>query len=65
MRECLRCKKEMIEDLELTVSNGAYGLIIKEKGLFKNSISKLKCAVCPYCGYTETYVENKEKLRKY
>ena len=31
---------------------------------YKTSIEKLKCAVCPECGYTETYVENIEKIKK-
>ena len=64
MRTCLRCKKEMLENLEVMVSNGAYGLDIREKGLLKGSLGKLKCAVCPECGYTETYVDNTEKVKK-
>ena len=32
--------------------------------MFKNSIEKIKCAVCPECGYTETYIENTDKIKK-
>ena len=63
MRTCLRCKKEMLENLEVMVSNGAYGLDIREKGLLKGSLGKLKCAVCPECGYTEIYIEDTSKLK--
>lgn len=54
----------MIEDLEVMVSNGGYGIDIRERGMFKSAIEKIKCAVCPECGYTETYVENIEKIKK-
>ena len=63
MRKCLRCEKEMVENLEIMVSNGGYGIDIREKGMFKSAIEKIKCAVCPECGYTETYVENTKKIK--
>ena len=46
------------------VSNGGYGIDIREKGMFKSSIKKIKCAVCPECGYIETYIENTDKIKK-
>ena len=49
MRKCLRCETEMIENLEIMVSNGGYGIDVREKGIFKSSIGKIKCAVCPKC----------------
>jgi len=64
MRKCIRCEKEMVEDLQVMVSNGAYGIDVREKGLLKGSLGKLKCAVCPECGYTETYIENTSKIKK-
>ena len=64
MRKCLRCENEMVENLEVMVSNGAYGVEVREKGLLKCSLSKLKCAVCPQCGYTETYIEDTEKIKQ-
>lgn len=64
MRKCLRCDAEMIEDLVVMVTNGAYGVDVREKGMFKGSLGKLKCAVCPECGYTETYIDDTEAVKK-
>lgn len=64
MRKCLRCENEMVENLEVMVSNGGYGIDVREKGMFKNAIEKIKCAVCPECGYTEIYIDNTDKIRK-
>ena len=64
MRKCLRCETEMVEDLSVMVSYGGYGIDVRETGMFKTAIEKLKCAVCPECGYTETYIDNTEKIKK-
>jgi len=64
MRKCLRCENEMIEGLEVMVSNGGYGLDVREKGLFKGSLGKIKCAVCKNCGYIENYLEINEKIKQ-
>lgn len=64
MRKCLRCDATMVEDLAVMVTNGGYGVDVREKGLFKDSLGKLKCAVCPKCGYTETYMDNPESIKK-
>lgn len=64
MRECLRCKSIMVEDLNIMVSNGQYGIDIREKGIFKGSLGKIKCAVCPNCGYVETYIEDTKKIKE-
>ena len=64
MRKCIRCEGEMLENLEIMVSNGGYGIDIREKGLFKNSLGKVKCGVCLECGYVEIYLEDLEKLKK-
>ena len=64
MRKCLRCENEMVENLVVMVSNGGYGIDVREKGKFKSAIGKIKCAVCPECGCTETYVENTDTLKK-
>ena len=64
MRKCLRCENEMVENLEVMVSNGRYGIDVRDKEMFKNAIEKIKCAVCPECGYTETYIDNTDKIRK-
>lgn len=54
----------MVENLEVMVTSGGYGIDVREKGLFKGSLGRIKCAVCPGCGYTETYVDDTEKIRK-
>ena len=64
MRKCLRCNGEMVEDLTLMVTGGGYGVDVREKGLFKKSLGKLKCAVCPECGYTESYISTLENIKK-
>ena len=64
MRKCLRCESAMVEDLTVMVSGGGYGIDVREKGLFKGSLGKIKCAVCPECGYVEMYVDNTEGIKK-
>ena len=63
MRKCVRCGIEMVEDLTVAVTNGAYGIDVREKGMLKGSLGKIKCAVCPECGYIETYIEDTEKVK--
>ena len=62
MRKCLRCKNDMIENLEVTASS--YSIDIREKGMFKTCIEKIKCAICPECGYTKLYIANSDKIKK-
>ncbi len=62
MRKCIRCETQMIEKLVLN-TNDAIGLSVGEKGLFKSSLGKVSAAVCPECGYLETYIENTNKLK--
>ena len=64
MRKCLRCETEMVENLTVMVTNGGYGIDVREKGMFKGSLGKIKCAVCPQCGYIETYIDDTVKIRK-
>ena len=53
----------MVENLTMMASNGGFGIEVREKGLLKGSLGKVLCAVCPECGYTETYIENTEKIK--
>lgn len=62
MRKCLRCNEEMIEGLEVKVDGHAYGIKVAETGIFKENLGKIKCAVCPKCGYTETYIDRPTKI---
>jgi predicted nucleic-acid-binding Zn-ribbon protein len=64
MKKCLRCATAMVEDLNLMVTNGGYGLDVREKGMFKKSLGKVKCAVCPECGYTEAYIDDTQNIKK-
>ena len=64
MRKCLRCGTVMVEDLNVMVTNGGYGVGVREKGMFKTCIEKIKCAICPECGYTELYIANSDKIKK-
>lgn len=64
MRKCIRCSVEMIENLEVKVEGRADGIKVTEPGIFKESLGKMKCAVCPECGYTETYIQDTSKIKK-
>ena len=64
MRKCIRCQSAMVEDLSVMVTNGGYGIDVREKGMFKGSLGRIKCAVCPECGWVETYIENTEAIKK-
>ena len=64
MRECLRCKTTMVENLNIMVSSGEYGTDVREKGIFKGTLGKIKCAVCPNCGYVESYIDDTIKIKE-
>ena len=64
MRKCFRCEAAMVEDLNVMVTNGGYGVDVRQKGMFKASLGKIKCAVCPECGYVETYIEDTTRIKK-
>ena len=40
------------------------GFDVREKGIFKWSLGKIRCAVCPNCGYVETYIEDTKKIKE-
>ena len=54
----------MVEDLTVMDTNGGYGVDVRQKGMFKGSLGKLKCAVCPESGYTEIYIDDTENIKK-
>lgn len=64
MRKCIRCNEEMIENLDVKVEGAAYGIKVTKKGIFQDNLGKLRCAVCPQCGYTETYISDTSKIKK-
>ena len=64
MRKCLRCNALMVIDLDVKVEAGAYGIKITQQGIFKDNLGKIKCAVCPECGFVETYIKDASKIKK-
>ena len=64
-RRCLRCNVEMVEDFDIKVEGAGYGIKITQQGLFKDNLGKVQCAICPECGYMETYIEDTNKVKKY
>lgn len=63
-RRCLRCNVEMIENFDIKVEGAGYGIKITQQGLFKDNLGKVQCAICPECGYMETYIEDTNKVKK-
>lgn len=66
MRKCLRCNVEMIEDLELKIKGSGMKMAVSEKGTFLGSypLAEIKLAVCPECGYTETYIKDTATIKQ-
>lgn len=63
MRKCLRCETVMVEGLMLMDSSDSHNIDVREKGIFKWPLAKIMCAVCPQCGYVETYIEDTERIK--
>lgn len=63
MRKCIHCEEQMLENLDVKVEGAAYGLKITKPGIFKESLGKVHCAVCPLCGYLEFYLEDTGKVK--
>lgn len=64
MRKCIRCDVEMLEDYDVKVEGGAYGLKITKLGIFKDNLGKVHASVCSECGYLEFYLEDTAKIKK-
>lgn len=64
MRKCIRCNTEMVEDLDVKVEGRADGIKVTKQGIFKENLGRINCAVCPECGYIETYIQDKSKIKK-
>lgn len=54
---------QMFENLDVKIEGKAYGIKVTQQGFFRNNLGKVKCAVCPVCGYTELYIDP-EKLKQ-
>lgn len=68
MRRCIRCDAEMLEDLVIKTTMHVDMLRVcraRTTGtLPKNYFGEVKAAVCPQCGYLETYVADLEQVQK-
>ena len=65
MRECIRCKAEMVEDLILRDSDDASRLSITTDQFFAKNLGRVRAAVCPGCGEISIYLEDTAKLLNY
>ena len=54
----------MLEDYDVKVEGGAYGLKITKLGIFKDNLGKVHASVCSECGYLEFYLEDTAKIKK-
>ena len=66
MRQCTRCKTEMVDNYSLKASNIsaiATILLAKGNGILSNELGKIKVAVCPNCGELSLYFDQLEKLK--
>ena len=64
MRKCEKCGTVMRADLRLKVNGGGYGIVVDVDEKQKTTtIDDVKVAVCPECGYTEMYLE--ERVRTF
>ena len=41
MRKCIRCNCNMIENYDVKVEGGAYGLKVTKQGIFKDNLGNL------------------------
>jgi len=65
MRQCIRCKTEMVEDLTIRDSGDATAIILTNNKFFAKNLGKVKAAACPECGEISLYIEDTEKLKDY
>lgn len=65
MRQCIRCKTEMVEDLNIRDSGQFTSIIVHTHGLLGKNLGKVKAAVCPNCGEISLYLEDTAKLKQH
>ena len=69
MRRCIRCDSEMVEGLEIRDRMHWEMLKVARPGtmgmLPKDRFGDIKAAVCPQCGYVETYLSRLDKIQQY
>lgn len=65
MRECIRCKSEMVEHCDLKVQGAGYGVVLtSNEKVFSERLGKPKIAICPNCGEVSIYIDDVNKLKK-
>lgn len=63
MRICKQCQCNMIEEFDIKVEGGAYGIkISKGEGIFAKRLEKPKVAICPKCGEVSLYIKNIDEI---
>ena len=69
MRKCIRCDSEMLEGLDIRDSMNSSKLRVtrpETSGVLpKNYFGDMKAAVCPHCGYMETYLSRLDRIQQY
>jgi hypothetical protein len=62
---CYQCQTEMIENCDVLVQGGAYGIKIRKKGkgLFNHVSATAKASVCPNCGYVSFYIDEYQEFK--
>ena len=65
MRQCIRCKTEMVEDLIIRDAGDATRIIVTNDKFFGKTLGKVRAAVCPECGEISIYLEDTDKLKDY
>ena len=67
MRTCIRCETAMIENMDIRDSLSRSELKVTRSGtqgtMPKNIFGNIKAAVCPKCGYIETYLSRLDKIQ--
>lgn len=67
MRTCIRCGAEMLEGLDIQDPVHGQVLRVTRPGtsgvLPKNYFGDIQAAVCPKCGYLETYLSRLDKIQ--
>lgn len=63
MRKCIRCETVIVENLTVGVTGSAQRVCIK-KGVLRSALCEVTAAVCPQCGYLETYVEDVSAIQR-
>ena len=65
MRQCIRCKAEMVENRIIRDAGDSHRIIITTDKFFPKTLGKVRAAVCPECGEISIYIEDTDKLKDF